>query len=110
GKKKGDIIFQVLLDPYAVSLRHVGTHVLLRKLAEQEVREALEAGRAYVAFDWLADATGFDFAALGPSGRTEMGQSVMMANGLRFHAQAPLPVTWKLLRTGQTVKEAKGRD
>src|SRR5262249_15747217 len=52
GKKPGDILFRARLDPYENSLRHVGTHLLLKDLSEKAVWEALEAGRAYVAFDW----------------------------------------------------------
>jgi hypothetical protein len=92
-----------------VSLRHVGTHLLAVRLGEQEVRQALEAGRAYVAFDWLADATGFDFAAHSAKGRHEMGQSVRLEKDLRLRAHAPLPVHWKLMRQGKVTCEAKGR-
>ncbi len=63
GKKEGDELFRLLFDPYENSLRHVGTHLLLTELNQKAVQESLEAGRAFVAFDWLADATGFDFAA-----------------------------------------------
>ncbi len=108
-KKKGDVIFQLVLDPYAISLRHVGTHLLMPRLDEKEVWQALEAGRAYVAFDWLADATGFDFAAHAPKHRYEMGQSFPFDKDLKLRAQAPLPVRWKLLRQGQIVNEDKGR-
>ena len=63
GKQVGDELFRLLLDPYENSLRHVGTHLLLTEFSEKGVRESLESGRAFVAFDWLADSTGFDFAA-----------------------------------------------
>lgn len=108
-KKPGDLIFQIVLDPYAASLRHVGTHLLLQKLGEKEVWEALEAGRAFVAFDWLADATSFDFAAQSPTRRFEMGQNFPFTKDLRLKAQAPLTVHWKLLRGGRIVHEDKGR-
>src|SRR5262249_4216630 len=72
-KKAGDTLFELRLDPYENSLRHVGTHVLLKELSEQAVWDALTAGRAFVAFDWLADATGFDFAAIAGDRRHEMG-------------------------------------
>lgn len=109
GKKKGDIVFQLLLDPYEVSLRHVGTHLLMPRLVEKEVWQALEGGRAYVAFDWLADATGFDFWAECGASRYEMGRSFSIANGLKLCARTPLPVHWKLMRQGQIVKESDGR-
>jgi hypothetical protein len=108
-RKVGDVLFQSRLDPYECSLRHVGTHLLLRELSDKAVWEALEAGRAFVAFDWLADATGFDFAVLSPHGRREMGSRLPFANGLRLCAHAPLPVHWKLVRNGRVLTESAGR-
>src|SRR5262249_24706916 len=105
-----DVLFQARLDPYENSLRHVGTHLLLKVLSEKAVWEALEAGRAYVAFDWLADATGFDFCARSGENRYEMGSRQTFTTGLKLHARAPLPVTWKLLRQGKVVLEIRGRD
>jgi hypothetical protein len=104
-----DVLFQIRLDPYENSLRHVGTHLLLTELSSLSVWEALEAGRAFVAFDWLADATGFDFAALSPSCRFEMGSRLAFEKGLRIQAQAPLSVDWKLLRNGKVIMESLGR-
>ena len=63
GKTEGDELFRLVFDPYECSLRHVGTHLLVSDFSERGVRKSLEEGRAFVAFDWLADATGFDFAA-----------------------------------------------
>jgi hypothetical protein len=108
-KKAGDVLFRLQLDPYENSLRHVGTHLLLAELSEDAVRDALSAGRAFVAFDWLADSTGFDFAARSPSRRHEMGSRPAFEWGLRFQARAPLPVHWKLVRDGKVIAEAAGR-
>lgn len=108
-KEGSDLLFELRMDPYVNSLRHVGTHLLLTELSQKAVWAALEAGRAYVAFDWLADATGFDFAALAGTQRHEMGSRVKLEKGLRLQAQAPLPVHWKLLCNGQIVSEQDGR-
>ncbi|MBI5760240.1 MAG: PHP domain-containing protein [Planctomycetales bacterium] len=109
GKQVGDELFRLLLDPYENSLRHVGTHLLLTELSEKAVRESLEAGRAFVAFDWLANSTGFDFAAVTESQRLEMGSQLVMTRGLSLRGQAPLPVHWRLLRNGKVVEESVGR-
>jgi hypothetical protein len=107
-KKVGDVLFRLLLDPYEISLRHVGTHLLLTELSEEAVREGLEAGRAFVAFDWLADSTGFDFAAV-DSQRYEIGSRLQLTNALTLRGQSPLPVHWRLLRGGELVFETSGR-
>src|SRR5262249_26436791 len=65
-------------------------------------------GREYVAFDWLADATGFDFAAVSGNDRHEMGSAFRLADGLQLRAQSPLPADWKLIRNGKVVAEATG--
>lgn len=109
GKKPGEFLFQFRMDPYPISMRFTGTHLLMAELTEKSVRETLESGRAYVSFDWLADATGFDFAAISNSGRHEMGSQLDYQDGLKLHAQAPLPVQWRLFRNGNKVSESDGR-
>src|SRR5262249_3315041 len=108
-KKAGDVVFQIQLDPYENSLRHVGTHLLMPDLTEKSVWDALEAGRAFVAFDWLADSTGFEFAAVSADQRFEMGSKCVLAKDLRFHGQAPLRGKWKLIHDGRVIHESTGR-
>jgi hypothetical protein len=108
-KKIGDFVFQIRLDPYENSLRHVGTHLLMTELSQKAVWEALQAGRAFVAFDWLADAAGFDLAALLPGRRHEMGEVFNYEKGMTLHGQSPLPGKWKLLRNGRIISESSGR-
>jgi hypothetical protein len=109
GKKAGDLLFKIQLDPYERSLRHVGTHLLLPDLTEKGVWDALEQGRAFVAFDWIADASGFDFAAITPSGRQEMGSRIRMEKDVDLTGSSPLPAAWKLMRNGKPVRESTGR-
>jgi hypothetical protein len=109
GKKPGDVIYRLQIDRYENSLRHVGTHLLLTDLTKEAVWDALKAGRAYVAFDWIADATGFDFAAVSPGHRYEMGSRIPFSKDLQFHGQAPLPAKWKIFRNGKVVSEPTGR-
>lgn len=112
-KRPGDTLFELRLDPYERSLRHVGTHLLMKELSRDAVWEALESGRAFVAFDWLADASGFDFAAAtaadeGAGLRHEMGSRFPLTDGLELRARAPLEVDWKLMRDGKPIRESTG--
>jgi hypothetical protein len=107
-KQPGDIIFSMFLDRYENSLRHVGTHLLLKELNEESVRECLESGRAFVAFDWIADSTGFEFSADSKTTRHEMGSEVTLAPDLSLNAVAPLPVHWRLIRNGEVISESDG--
>jgi hypothetical protein len=108
--KPGDVLHRVVLDPYENSLRHVGTHLLLTELSERAVWEALEAGRAFVAFDSIADATGFDFTARSGEVRHPMGSQISWTDDLRLEARAPLAGHWKLIRSGRLLAEAEGAE
>jgi hypothetical protein len=136
GRKPGDVILDIDFDPYERSFRHVSTHLLMNELTEAAVRDALTAGRAYVAFDWLADPTGFVYQAEqetisepSPLGRGQgegalntgdlptdanapkrwpMGSEVPFTKTLRLRAEAPLEATFKLFRNGEQVLTQTG--
>ncbi len=108
GKKAGDLVFELDLDPYERSFHHVSTHLLMPELSEKSVWEALKAGRAYVAFDWMADPTGFVFRADRADRMYPMGSEVPGAAGVRLRAAAPLAGTFKLVRDGKEVSRVDG--
>ena len=108
GKKAGDVLFSLRIDPYENSLGHVGTHLLMRELTQDAVRDALAHGRVFVAFDWLCDASGFDFAAVTAEQRHELGSQINLTDGLSFRGQTPHAGHWKLLRNGTLVTESDG--
>jgi hypothetical protein len=98
GKRNGDVLFELDLDPYVRSFRHVSTHLLLKEVNETEVRQALTAGRAYVAFDWLADPSGVVYRADRGADSWPIGSEVPFADGLRLRAEAPLISHFRLIR------------
>jgi hypothetical protein len=113
----GDTLFQLQLDPYENSLRHAGTHLLVRELSHDGVWEALDAGRTFVAFDGIADARGFEVGILTPNSDEpsasrptyhEIGSHVPFEKGLKITGQSPLAGHWKLIREGECVVEADG--
>ena len=108
GKKPGDMLFELDLDPYVRSFRHVSTHLLLPEISEDHVRQALASGRAYVAFDWLADPTGFVYRADRGAENWPIGSEVNFANDLYLKAEAPLEAHFKLMRDGRIVLEKSG--
>jgi hypothetical protein len=105
GKKAGDLILDLDLDPYVCSFRHVSTHLLLDDVNEASVRQALSEGRAYVAFDWIADPTGFVYQAVQGADNWPIGSEVSFGEGLRLRAEAPLEGQFKLVRDGNVVAE-----
>jgi len=108
-RKAGDVVFELDLDPYARSFNHVSTHLLMQDLSEPEVRQALQAGRAYVAFDWMADPTGFVFQAARGEEVHPMGSQLELGQNLQLRSAAPLPGTFRLLRNGEEVASHRGR-
>lgn len=117
--KPGDILLKMQLDPYENSLRHAGTHLLVRELSAEAVFEALEEGRSFVAFDWLANSKSFD-VALYPSSknendtnknqkeekqRSEIGAKTPWVQGMHLVGQAPLSGHWRIIRHGEIVAE-----
>jgi hypothetical protein len=103
GRESGDVLFELDLDPYVRSFRHVSTHLLLRETTEKQVWEALSEGRAYVSFDWLADPTGFVYEAVRSGEKWHIGSELPMADGLRLRAEAPLEGRFKLIRDGAAI-------
>jgi hypothetical protein len=107
GRKPGDLIARIDLDPYERSMRYVSTHILAERLTEADVREALRRGHAYVAHDWLCDPAGFAFGE-GESGklRAVMGDAVTLAKGMKLRAETPVRCTLKLFHNGVEIKQA----
>ena len=105
---EGAELFRMQLDPYEYSLRHVGTHVLAREQTRPGIEEALLAGRAFVAFDWIADSRGFDCWVRGSTQRHELGSVVPWTEAQRLQATAPLPGHWRVIGDGRCVHETDG--
>jgi MFS family permease len=105
GHKVGDILVKLDLDPYFVSFRNSSTHVLAPKLDEPNIRAALKAGHAFVAHDWMCDATGFQFEATNSQGKQVaiLGDELKLTEGLKLTAKLPLPAHVRLVRHGEEV-------
>jgi len=111
GRKAGDVLARLDIDPYYRSFRNSSTHILAPKLDESAIRTALKAGHAYVAHDWTCDPTGFRFDAVDASGKSiaGMGDEVKLADGLKLSAKLPLPAFVRLLRHGKEVAKSEGK-
>ncbi len=112
GKEAGESIVELDLDPYERSLRHVSTHLWLpeQEISEATVREALRESRAYVAFDWMADPTGFYFVADDGANHWIAGSELTFTRNLRLRAATPLAAEFRLLAKGEVVARETGRE
>jgi hypothetical protein len=111
GHKPGDVLVRLDTDPYFISFRNAATHVLAPRLDEPAIRAALKAGHAFVAHDWMCDATGFRFAASDSRGgqAAVMGDAAKLADGLKLTARLPLPAYLRLLHCGKEVAKSDGK-
>jgi hypothetical protein len=108
--KPGTPILEHTFDPYGVAFGYVSTHVLAPKATEAALFEALQKGQAYVAFDWIADPTGFQFSARDGAKTIEMGGVTAAANRPVLQVAAGMPCQLRLLKGGQEVRRVEGTE
>ncbi len=108
--KPGTEVFRMQLDGYEYALRHAATHLLMKNKSREETWDALIKGRAFVAFDWMADSRGFDLCLEQGNKRGEMGEKMAWKEGIILSGKAPLKGTWKVMQNGKQVKETIGSD
>jgi len=103
------VIKGVAFDHHALRFGQMSTHILARELTAPAVLEALQAGRTYVAYDWLADPTGFTFVAIHNLGVFAMGDSApasrLIGGGNTLVVGSAVPAHLKLIHEGKVVAE-----
>lgn len=106
----GRQLFRVEVDPYEISCRFVNTFVLAKSCTEKDLLDSLRAGRAFVAFSMLADAKGFTCFAEGAQNKAVMGESIVWEPGLTLRAAAPNECRFNVVKDGQIVHQAEGKE
>ena len=104
GRKPGDELARVDLDPYYRSFRNAATHILAPELTESAIRAALQQGHAFVSHDWMCDATGFSYRLSGPTPAI-MGDEAKLATEQKLLARFPVVCRIRLLRNGQVIAD-----
>lgn len=97
--------YKIELDTYFHSFNFVNTHIFGDTLSSRALKNELVKGHAYVAFESLAPARGFQFYAKNGSGALNaiMGDSVKKNNVTSMRAVSPFPVRFELFRSGQLI-------
>lgn len=108
--QSGTEVWRYELDPYERSCRFVNTHILARDCTEPEILDSLRAGRAFIAFDMLADATGFVCLAESPDQRAVMGESIPLQPNLSLKCASPQACRFSLIKDGSRMKQAEGTE
>lgn len=86
-----------IVGSYEQLFRTVTTHVWAKDNSREAILDALREGRSYVAFEWLADATGFQVTTAEEQGRA------------RCRIFAPQTARIVLRRNGKAVAESHGQ-
>jgi hypothetical protein len=98
-----------LVDLYSHVFPIVRIHVLAPELSASGILDGMKRGRAYVAFDIFADATGFHYHALLPGGKAAtMGEKVPFQPGIRLRGTAPEEGAFVLYRNGAPCVRSRG--
>lgn len=97
--------FKFETDTYFHSFNYVNTHVFCDTLSAKNIKENLVKGHAFIAFESLADAKGFQFFATDREDTIKaiMGDSVSAGLITKFQAESPFPVQFKLIKDGEVV-------
>jgi hypothetical protein len=106
----GKELLRLDFDPYERSSRFVNTHLLAKELTEPALVDAVRNGRAFIAFNMVADASGFAYVAEGNGQKVTMGDQIALAPGMKLRAEAPLPCRFKLIRDGKPVAEQNDKN
>jgi hypothetical protein len=105
----GDRLLEIQVDPYLVSFRFLTNHLLVpfeEEISEELVLQALREGSSYIAFERIADPTGFSFHARSQGAVFPMGADVPVGSQLIF--QSPVPSLFRLMRGGSIHAELEG--
>jgi len=104
----GRQILRFELDPYERSCHYVNTHVLAKACTEKDILDSLRAGRAFVAFNMLADAKGFVCFIESRSGKAMMGESIALEPDLKLKAATPNRCRFTVVKDGVNVAQSEG--
>ncbi len=106
GKQPGTTLWRWDVDLYERSFHFVNTHLLVRARTVPALREALDGGHSYVAFDSLVNATGFDFSYRNKDVHAVMGDQAEPGGQLSVYVPAQAVI--RILRDGKEVARQPG--
>jgi hypothetical protein len=93
------------VDPYFVSFNHVANHVFSDTLTNFGIKNNLVAGHAFISFQSLANANGFQFFSIDGNDDLNaiMGDSISAEQVSKLKVISPLPVQFQLVRDGVVI-------
>ena len=97
--------FKFELDTYFHSFNFVNTHIFCDTLSNMNIKDNLVAGHAFIAFESLANAKGFQYFSTDTKQNVTaiMGDSIQVGSISALKAVSPFPVQFKLLKNGEVI-------
>ncbi|MFV2070738.1 MAG: hypothetical protein ACC645_27530 [Pirellulales bacterium] len=110
GKEK-KVLIEVQLDPYEISMRHVGTFLQIDQINEKTVRQAIRGGRVVLGFEIIAPLPAFGFW-VEQDGKPvgTIGDRLVATENSVLKVVLPLPAEIRVVRNGETFAEARAAD
>lgn len=93
------------VDTYFLSFNFVNTHVFCDNFSNVNIKDNLEAGHVFIAFENLADAKGFQYFSVDDQNEVNaiMGDSISVRSVHKLKAISPFPVQFKLVKDGEVI-------
>jgi len=102
------ILTTVQLDPYEISMRHVGTFLQIEEVNEHSVRGALRDGRIILGFELIAPLPSVGFwVGLRENSVGTVGDEIEFKDGMKLHVRLPAAAKIRVVRNGQTFATAE---
>ena len=97
--------FKWEVDPYFISFNHVTNNVFSDTLTNFGIKNNLVAGHAFISFQSLAKADGFQFFAIDRENHLNaiLGDSVSAKDVYKLKAVSPFPVQFQLVKNGVVI-------
>jgi len=95
-------VYKAELDTYFHSLHYVQTHIFADSLDSRSLKGHLVQGHAFVSFENLLEAKGFEYVAYGKNGEIIgiMGDEISLQEAPQLKAVSPYPVQYELIKDG----------
>jgi hypothetical protein len=104
------------LLPYEHCFKALRTHIIASEPFNRDLEHdrkvvyaALKAGRSFVAYDAIGDATGFRFQGRSDQITATMGEEISHAGEVCFEVESPLRADLRLLKDGRVVAQRRGK-
>ncbi|GAA0878994.1 hypothetical protein GCM10009119_19620 [Algoriphagus jejuensis] len=101
--------FKMELDTYFHSFNFVNNTVFASEFSSRKIKEGIEKGNAFVAFEGLAKAEGFQYFALNEKSELAgiLGDSLAVQVANQLKVLSPFPARYRLIHDGELLLETR---